>query len=412
MDLNTSRTPTGHLGLPHNIVPERECISLRGYMIGHIFSSPLSPEDPVPKEQAFHRPAQMATGNTDDEIKSTSSAPSCGQPLDQDEVDPPLTLNIIPLADYIKNQPRPSTVNSGSPNEERRPSTQYVSRFYLLCQKQQIVPQITETEVAPYRFTATVEFGEEKVSLQNEDFPSKKAAREAVCKLAIDRLLADTDASSQGSKRKATTPSLPPSAIDNSENWIGILQEYAQRERISLPTYTESMASAAPILFNYTVSIPHLSVTCSSIAEGPHSSKQAAKASAAKAAVKILRAQGHIPATGEVSKRRKSSTTAAKYGGGTGLTQVMDNFHVGNPSTAAAPSLKQQVHDLCMSIGLQTPMWDVQGSAPEEGKEALPLWDVAARFSERDVKAVSKSGWPDRTDSEGIWEGEREDGVL
>lgn len=134
----------------------------------------------------------------------------------------PPALNIQSLEDFIRENPyhRPTARTT---QRQTKGDPESVSRFHNLCVLRGITPMITETEVASQEFTAKVVFGELEVEVE-EQFPSKKVARGAVCKLALEKLLSTEGNTNKSVKRKhsgAKDASTESSEID--EDWVSIL---------------------------------------------------------------------------------------------------------------------------------------------------------------------------------------------
>ena len=116
--------------------------------------------------------------------------------------------------------------------------------------------------------------------------------------------------------------------------------------------------------------------------------KQAAKSTAAKAAVVALREAGKIPEAGV--KHQRTTDPNDLPPGSTGLTQLLKGFDV-DPSTTAtttiAVSSRQRLHQRAIELKLHAqPAYDIRPSSPSaDGTEAFGFWDVCAVFDARDV---------------------------
>lgn len=145
--------------------------------------------------------------------------PPSAQPH-QDENMPKSSYPLQPLGEFeIENPytPKPKLVPI-----QGKATTETIPQFYQLCQLHGIQPVVTESEVYKGAFTAKVVFGT-KVEEVTYPYSSKRAAREAVCKLAIARLPSIENAQKVGTKRKVSYTDEVVPQLDTSENWIGIL---------------------------------------------------------------------------------------------------------------------------------------------------------------------------------------------
>ena len=121
------------------------------------------------------------------------------------------------------------------------------SRFYSLCQLHAIGHQFDLREVAKGCFSARVEFGQHVIE-DPGPFPSKKQAKEEICKQALPVLEA-LPAPSKGTKRKSSGGGSPMdteletngdktmSVVLDDEKWVGLLQNYSQQHKTALPDY-------------------------------------------------------------------------------------------------------------------------------------------------------------------------------
>ena len=136
-------------------------------------------------------------------------------------------LSLQSMDDFDGENPyvtRPKLV----PVVSRKPNGELATKFQHLCDQHGVKPVWTVEEVSAYRFVGKVQIGSESIGI-DEPKPSKKLAKEEVCKLAIARMphIEKMDLGvekKRGTKRKKseTTQDFTPS-LDKSENWIGIL---------------------------------------------------------------------------------------------------------------------------------------------------------------------------------------------
>ncbi|KAK3115606.1 hypothetical protein LTR53_004864 [Teratosphaeriaceae sp. CCFEE 6253] len=274
-----------------------------------------------------------------------------------------------------------------SPIQAVKANPEHLIKFHTACQDRGITPIFDFSEPTPYRFRATVVFGGETVECDG-DFPSKKLAKEDVCKRAINLV----EQISPGSKKRKTPENdggdddRVSDEILNSANWIATLQNYTQSHRLTMPDYTELRTPLPPHLFACVVKTSTGPPGGFGSSTDLYSTKQAAKKAAAREAVLWLRARGIVLTEAKITggppspKRRKSTEVdTVELPGATGLIQALHKVEV---SDAAPQSLAQQVHDLVASLGLSQPAWKTKPSA----SRGPPFIDMAAEFMPIDVQ--------------------------
>ena len=298
----------------------------------------------------------------------------------QNENAPPtsLGLRLQSIADFDKENPyipkaKKATI---SPPPKDGNGAGSVAQFYSLRDIHGIQPDFRISEVLGEGFRAKVVLGK-LVEQLDHSYPSKQAAKEAVCQLAIPHLVAIP--TKTGTKRKAASPVVE---VDTSENWIGILQEFTQQEKLLNPDYVALPNATNQFTCSCTVTFGDgLPKVFDTSGRGFHS-KQGAKATAAKEAVLWLREQHKLPPAG--SKRSKVLPACQ-----TGLTQAMNAF-------AMEPTEKVTVrmNKLIQSLGLHAPTYDMQASSSssEQGGLATGYWDIAVIFDARDVEKIPRLG--------------------
>lgn len=326
--------------------------------------------------QPYGSPLKMlANSNPADSYTPPPSAQS-----HQNENIPPASfgLRLQSIEDFERENPyipkaKKATI-SPPPNDTSGGGS--ISQFYSLCGIHGIQPDFRISEVLGEGFRAKVVLSE-LVEQLNHSYPSKQAAKEAVCQLAIPHLTAIPAKTS--TKRKAESPA---EQVDTSENWIGILLEFTQREKIASPDYL-----AMPTPAN------QWSCTCTlAFADGlskefgtkdlSFPSKQGAKATAAKEAVLWLREQHKLPPAGV----KRPKVLAA---GQTGLTQALNAFAMESTEKAT-----QRMNSLVQRLDLHTPSYDIQASSSPsaQGGVATGYWDIAVIFDARDIEKIPRLG--------------------
>lgn len=128
--------------------------------------------------------------------------------------------------------PRPRMVPVSARRQQS--SGEAATKFKGLCDRHGVKPVFSFEETEPQSFLAKVQIGSESFQLP-EPRPGKREAKEELCKLAIPHIPAiekmEGNKKSRASKRKPSEPDrfdagrapFPTSKVDQSENWIGIL---------------------------------------------------------------------------------------------------------------------------------------------------------------------------------------------
>ncbi|KAF2483711.1 hypothetical protein BDY17DRAFT_324424 [Neohortaea acidophila] len=293
----------------------------------------------------------------------------------------PPALNIQSLEDFIRENPyHPPT--AGTTQRQSKGDPESVSRFHNLCVLRGITPILTETEVASQAFTAKVVFGELEVEVE-EQFPSKKVARGAVCKLALEKLLSTDAGVRKKAKRKRSGANDASTEFEIDEDWVSILNEYAQPKRLRMPEYDDMAYGGAPPKFSCTLKIADApNETFGYRFDLLHTSKKAAKTMAAKEAVLWLREQGKLPPTPTKRKKIAHPTAAAGHSGSTDISRSLSTLST-DDHVPLPPS--QRLNYLIDSLGFQGMWWDLRPS-PVQSCLGNMAWDAAITFPDRDVE--------------------------
>ncbi|KAH0563074.1 hypothetical protein GP486_002355 [Trichoglossum hirsutum] len=169
--------------------------------------------------------------------------------------------------------------------------------FHKLAQEKRITPVFEYEEVSPQRFGVKLTLEGRVVVKEAGPWPSKKAAKEAVCKRGIHDL----------SEMKGTVNPPPPS---NGENWVGTLQEFYDLDPTwPRPVYTDFAVGnqfACELVID-----KHYAPFGGCLVKFP--SKKAAKANAARKAVEWLIANNYMGPEGPPTRKRRKGSG----GGGT-----------------------------------------------------------------------------------------------
>ena len=145
--------------------------------------------------------------------------PSAQPHQDGKENKPTLTYGLMDIGQWDQETSfDPTAVKRKLVPIQSKGNSEAITQFHKRCQAEGFQPVFDFPEVAKGSFTAKVVFG--TINEQIEDaFPSKQAAKIAICKQALKRL----PVVEIGTKRKAEYTDVSTPQLDKSENWIGIL---------------------------------------------------------------------------------------------------------------------------------------------------------------------------------------------
>jgi hypothetical protein len=121
---------------------------------------------------------------------------------------------------------------------------------------------------------------------------------------------------------------------------------------------------------------------------GPFSSKQNAKAAAAKQAVCWLRKQGILQSASKPFKL-EPATPESMSNGHTGITQAMGNAGLTTGDDDTHTPVSKRLHNLVAALGFHQPRFDCRRSSTTTGKAqsvAIPFYDAAVHFDNRDIE--------------------------
>lgn len=254
---------------------------------------------------------------------------------------------------------------------------EYTARFNHLCQMHSIIATFTLNELSQGCYSARVDF-HGAVCVEPGPFPSKRQAKETVCRQACE-ILENLEVPAKG-KRK----SRDEAAALQEENWVGQLAEYSQKHRQAMPSYKEYEAididSQRKGLitnskqFACTVQMQAAPLQVFGSEERLFPSKGPAKRNAAKEAILWLRANGML-STMPQPKRRKSN----EANDSTGLTQHFSKLNTDQ-------SLPQIVAERSLQLGFSQPAFEYRPSTPPPGAVAANFYTASARYLDRDVE--------------------------
>lgn len=254
---------------------------------------------------------------------------------------------------------------------------EFTARFNHLCQVHSIIPSYTLQDLGPGCFAAKVEF-DGGICEDPGPFPSKKQAKETVCRQACDVL--ENMAVPNKGKRK----SVEEAAALQEENWVSQLMEFCQKQKHPLPVYKEYEAVdiesqrqgliTGSKQFACTIQIQAAPLQVFGSEEKLFPSKSPAKRNSAKEAVLWLRANGMFTAL-PTSKRQKASEASDS----TGLTQCLSKLNTNQ-------SLPQMVAERSLQLGFSQPMFEYHPSTPPPGAVVANFYTASARYLDRDVE--------------------------
>lgn len=331
--------------------------------------------------------------------------PSCGQPQqDENQVPHPdqrprLALRSLPYQDNVQDFADDFSDRSCSPGLQgiddwmqsnpdtrgqklvsatvHRSTGEWATKLQHRCDQRGVRPEYYYQEVSKGSFTATLEVGGRRF-VSTTPHPSKKLAKEEVCKLALEAMPAVEKmegvegAGKKGKKRKSEEagvgmPGVPKS--DRSEDWITLLNLHYQQSKRGNVEWEDFLLAGARQRFSSKLTIPERAAE--PFASENFLTKKDARAAAAKSAVSWLRDKGAM--SDGVEKRLRRTPSA-------------------DPNPVNAPfskSLPEQVRQLGMTLGLKLqPKWVLTPSTLPSGEpiaSGSPFYDCHAEFDERDT---------------------------
>ena len=166
--------------------------------------------------------------NTFNDIEMNPFTPPPSAQGGNDENVPPKSgfggmANLQNIADFDRENPYdPLAKRKLVPLDGSKWNSDNIVKFHNLCQSHGFAPDYTysQSDTTPYRFNAKVVFGL-NTEQTSEWYSSKRQARDAVCKLAVERFPPIDQKA--GTKRKSSGLACASSSVDKSENWVGIL---------------------------------------------------------------------------------------------------------------------------------------------------------------------------------------------
>ena len=264
-----------------------------------------------------------------------------------------------------------------------KPNSEAVPKFNHLCQTRSITHLLTFEEISKGLFASKVEFGGH-VCVANGPFASKKQAKEAVAQQAND-ILERMEPPSPPEKelkpdRGVPKPKRKSSDQDDSENWVALLHDFAQKHHHSQPVYRYFEAkmreqqrqglSISPENFSCVANIQARPLYDFGSEEEFFQTKVEAKRVAARSAVLWLRSMGLL----------SESTDETR----TGLTQQASE-------TTTEKSAAQLVVDHTLRLGLSQPQFDIRPAGDLAGKD---FHVCTAHYLDGDSRRVSQLEGP------------------
>lgn len=269
-----------------------------------------------------------------------------------------------------------------------RPKSEFVSQLNHRAQVHGLTTLFDYEEKMPHLFSASLRLMDKSEEVQSFNtaealFRTKKEAKDAVAEQGLNYLIAHPPAP----KRSSVPQAAAATQVDKSENWMGLLNHYCQISGIPPPIFQDHQQGTAA-LFSSTCTL-HLppSVANRSVVELGSattycSSKKAAKASAAKEAVILLRSKGALPKTTIAaglhtpdylaSKNNSAAFATTPCSSDTLVSTAMSASSVSPPATSTtspSPSATttfsnhpdqpptSQILNLCSLLGLSPPQY-------------------------------------------------------
>ncbi|KAF2720687.1 hypothetical protein K431DRAFT_225919 [Polychaeton citri CBS 116435] len=253
----------------------------------------------------------------------------------------------LSIEDFLAQTPIGATTNLKPVGGQKAPAENAAS-FNQLCQQYKLQPHFEFNETTPQFFSAKVQFGEH-VFESDEPLPSKKLAKEAICKRGLD-LLQSLPESKKRELSSAAQQPLPTSAeLHSEENYVGHVNEWCQKKALPTPHFQEYEANCREAQVNGLCQAGRMYAVALTVPSVPHifggekalfPSKQVARRHAAKEAVIFLRGNGLL----EASPNQESSKPFS------------------SPQETA--SAAAQVVDLALSLGFSQPQYNFTPSSP------------------------------------------------
>jgi hypothetical protein len=341
-------------------------------------------EDPpsVQTPNAPHTPSHLiSTG-----MHQTAGGGSHTQPQQQPNNNNVTTL--LSLEDFDKlYDVQQARVSSAAPVPIPLPITptrsDAVPRFNHLCQTRSITHLFTFKEISKGLFSSKVEFGGHVCEAQGP-FSSKKQAKEAVAQQANDVLenmgSPSSPSEEEQRKSKAKRKRKSPSDEDDSENWIALLHEFAQKQHHSQPVFRffearmreqqQNGLSVSPSNYSCVLNLQARPLYDFGSEDAFFQTKAEAKRVAAKSAVTWLRSTGLLS--------ESSDETPAG--------PIQDASETTTERSAA-----QLVVDYSLRLGLSQPRFDMRPAVDQAGGN---LYTCTAHYTERDSRRVPQLEGP------------------
>ncbi|KAK6430939.1 hypothetical protein LTR95_012902 [Oleoguttula sp. CCFEE 5521] len=254
------------------------------------------------------------------------------------------------------------------------------AEFNALCQLHGLRPMFSFTEPAQGCFGVKLEFGVH-VCEDQRPFPSKKQAKEIISQRGLE-VLRNVDLPAR-TKRKSEDPS-----SIYEENWIGLLTEYCQKNRLPPARYNDHVANnvanqkAGLALTTYLHACTMTTDAAPGRTFGSETAlftlKAAAKRNTAKQAVLWLREHAAFSVNAPTEQRK-----------------IEDNLNISltdatNQLTAQTPA--QLVATRSLQLGLTPPSYQMKPVLPPDGAATAAWYVAAATFLSQDALKEPRVG--------------------
>ncbi|MCJ1323223.1 hypothetical protein MMC15_008577 [Xylographa vitiligo] len=332
---------------------------------------------PNSSQESFHSAAsQPTTHPPSPQPQHTLPTPHGLAPLHLYDVSTflssPTTTSLLstpPSTNTKTNPPLPSTTTTtttalplSGPH-----SAASVSRLYQLCQAKGLTPlfAIDEDPLRPQWFRGSLAVGPATLALEASQ-PTKKQARQLLAErgCALVRGMPARDARPQHASTTTTITTTDPEPAAVAENWVGKLLEFsAQDPTLPAPTFTDLAVGAA---FACECRLAQRAGQPFGGADALFASKKAAKAHAAREAVRFLVERGDLEAGGGVRAKR-----------GRRGVKVRVEERGGDGDGEGERSWGARVVDLCTLLAIHPPTYRL--AAPDPAT-APHIYSGAAHF--------------------------------
>ena len=272
------------------------------------------------------------------------------------------------------------------------PKSDAVPRFNHLCQTRTISHLFTFQEISKGLFSSKVEFGGHVCEAEGP-FSSKKLAKEALAQqanLILESLPPSPLEEEQAKSKMKAKGKRKSSDQDDSENWLSLLHDFAQKQHHTQPVFRFFEAkmraeqrkglSVTPSQYSCVLNLQARPLYDFGSEEEFFQTKVEAKRVAARSAVTWLRTMGLLQESKvDNATHRKSSDDSLA-----GLAQEVSTM-----PTEKSAAMVVVGHSL--RLGLSQPQFDLRPAGDQTGPN---FYVCTAHYSDRDSRRVPQLGGP------------------